>query len=82
MSTFENLLTFERGAGVTNVDPGGGKRWVTLGSRLLQTDRAATLKSGSPPGAGLTTPLGRLLICLFGWTKFQPGHDFQWVRKG
>jgi hypothetical protein len=66
MSTFENLLTLERGAGMANVDRGGGRRWVILGSRLLQTDRAATLQGGSPPGAGLTTPLGCLRICLFG----------------
>jgi hypothetical protein len=43
MSTSENLLTFKRGAGVTNVDRGGGRRWAILGSRLLQTDRAVTL---------------------------------------
>jgi hypothetical protein len=81
MSTCENLLTPERGAGMANVDRGGGRRWVILGSRLLQTDRAATLQSGSPPGAGLTTPLGCLLVCLLVGGNFN-SHDFQWVRKG
>src|ERR1700733_16076479 len=42
----ENLLTLERGAGLANVDRGGGRRWVILGSRLLQTDRAARLSRG------------------------------------
>ena len=46
MSTCENLLTLERGAGLANVDRGGGRRWVILGSRLLQTDRAARLSRG------------------------------------
>jgi hypothetical protein len=27
-----------------------GKSWAVSGSRLLQTDRAASLESGSPPG--------------------------------
>jgi hypothetical protein len=30
-------------------------RWAVSGSRLLQTDRAATLQSGSPPGLGPAT---------------------------
>jgi hypothetical protein len=31
-------------------------RWVIPGSRLLATDRAAMLRSGSPPGLGHATP--------------------------
>jgi len=66
MSTCENLLTFKRGAGVTNVDRGGGRRWAILGSRLLQTNRAVTLQSGSPPGGWpYDTAWVGLLICLF-----------------
>jgi hypothetical protein len=29
-----------------------GESWVASGSRLPQTDRGATFKSGSPPGVG------------------------------
>ena len=32
-----------------------GKSWAVSGSRLLQTDRTATLQSGSPPGLGRAT---------------------------
>jgi hypothetical protein len=39
---------------VTNVR-NDGKSWAASGSRLLQTDRAATLRSGSPPGRGRAT---------------------------
>jgi hypothetical protein len=44
-------------------------RWVIRGSRLLPPDRAAQLKSGSPPGAGhatsrLRSTLARILFSL------------------
>jgi hypothetical protein len=35
-------------------------RWVVSGSRLLQNDRAAILKSGSPPGLGQLVRAERL----------------------
>ena len=85
MSTFEDLLTFKRGAGVTNVDRGGGRRWVILGSRPPQTDRAATLSRGrgTAPHQALTLRHRLGVYHLPTWLEeIFNGHGFQWVRKG
>jgi hypothetical protein len=46
-----------KGIGQLGTEPQGKNlRWVIPGSRLLPTDRAATLQSGSPPGAPRLAP--------------------------
>jgi hypothetical protein len=41
---------------------GDSNSGVVLGSRLLDTDRAATRQSGSPPGGGTVIVVSRPLI--------------------
>jgi hypothetical protein len=83
MSTCENLLTLERRASIANVDRGGSRRWVILGSRLLQTDRAATLSrsrgTASLQALALRHRLGVYASAYLVGGNLN-GHDFQWVR--